>query len=581
MFSIIIFLCFIYDTGTDLDSHGGYNRILLFLFMGLHLMIILFFINFGYFLCKKPLVTVMIIALIIVLGYMRVNYVVKHSCEGWEIGFKGSLIYNPKESICKITPPQICYYKIFNGVFDLSRILGDTCDNMGTNKLSNMEKYLPDKSARILGYPRTENWDIFPSSTHGKIQKRAMREMVNMEDNKISKEIKDKIEVTTNFYKNPPEVTIDLKRDETLVKSRAEIFKKYEKKVLARNVLYIFIDSLSRNNFKLKLPKFYEWIGQFYNLEENLDKNGGENTNAKSTDPNFETFQFLKYHGVGRYTALNMVPAFFGVYNIYFAGKYFLIDYKDRGYITGQSLNFCGREVFDIDGGAIERMKWTSYDHEMQSFFCDGNFTPYDSPNPIMMGTNSIRKRCMYNKNTTFFSLEYMRQFFEKYKSEPKFFRLGLVDGHEGTTEVIKYTDDLLVEFFNKFKADGHLDDTLIFIHTDHGFSMPGPFSLLELDDYLHEVVLPSYFMIAPKSLKNFDKIRKNLKYNENALITPFTTYNNLIAILNDRQSLMYAMEDELDVFNHKIRYEKRICRNTFYNDDYFYNKDFMCRCRE
>jgi hypothetical protein len=440
---------------------------------------------------------------------------------------------------------------------------------MGTNKFSNNEKYLTDKSARIIGYPRTEKWDIFPSSTHGMMNKRVMKEIINMEDPRISPAVKSKIEVTTNYNMSPPEVSIDLKRDENLVKERKKIYNKFSRDVLSKNVLYLFIDSLSRVNFKIKLPKFYKWIGQFYQENGKVPK-----------DENIESFQFFKYHGVGRYTAFNMVPAFFGVYNIYYAGKYFLVDYLKKGYITGQSLNFCGREVFDIDGGAIERMKWASYDHEMQSFFCDGNFTPYDQPNPIMMGTNSIRKRCMYNKNTTWYSLEYMKQFFEKYSNEAKFFRLGLVDGHEGTTEVIKYSDDLLVEFFDKFKKDGHLDNTLVFIHTDHGFSMPGPFSLLELEDYLHEVVLPSYFLMVPKSLKNYLTIRENIIHNQHALITPFTTYNTVLAVLNDRSQTLYSMEESIDVFNTKITY-RRICKNTFWNDDYFFNKEFLCRCNE
>lgn len=566
---IIVFLCFIYDTGTDLDSHGGYNRIFLFLFMIIWLGVLSFFYNFGYFLCKKPLITVACITLLIILVFLKVHTTLKYSCEGWEVGFKGTKVLNPSNSDCKIYPPKVCYYRIFNGVFDLSRILGDTCDNMGTNKFSNIEKNIVDKNARILGYPRTEHWDIFPSSTHGRIQKRAMEEMVNMENPNVDQNIKKRIEVITDFYKNPPQVTIDLKKDENLVKNRRKIFNDYKDKVLAKNILFLFIDSTSRANFKIKLPRFYKWIESFYQVDETIPK-----------DEKFESLQFLKYHGVGRYTAFNMVPAFFGVYNIYYAGQYFLTDYKNKGYITGQSLNFCGREVFDIDGGAIEKMKWDSYDHELQSFFCDGNFTPYNSPNPIMMGTNSIRKRCMYNKNTTWYSLEYLKQFFTKYKDEPKFFRVGLVDGHEGSDEVIKYSDDLLVEFFEQFKKDGHLDDTLMFIVSDHGSAMPGPYSLLQLEDHEHDAVLPSFFMLLPKTIKNYKTVRETLLHNQNALMTPFTIYNSLLAILNDRENTRFSMQEDYDMFNDKISYKRRNCKSAFYDDIYFSNdKEFLCRC--
>jgi hypothetical protein len=57
-----------------------------------------------------------------------------------------------------------------------------------------------------------------------------------------------------------------------------------------------------------------------------------------------------------------MIPTYFGVYNINYDGKYYLKDYKTAGYITGQSIDCCVRELFDIDGGAIERMQWANFD---------------------------------------------------------------------------------------------------------------------------------------------------------------------------------------------------------------------------
>lgn len=568
MSSLLFMICFLYDTGTELNSHGGYNRIILFLFIFFFAGVFFLIIFTIYFMKKRLLTTLLVVLTISLLLCLKLKNMVKCSCEDWEYGFKGSKIQNLEDTKCKIHPPKVCYHTMLNKIFDLSRLLHDTCENMPTNKLFNNQKYLTDQSTKIIGYPRTENWAIFPSSTHSMMNKKVMKEIINMEDKNIDQRIKDNIEVTTNFYKNPPEVNINLKRNEELVKERAKLFEKYKKGVLAKNVIYLFIDSLSRVNFKLKLPKFWDWIGKFYN-------NDLEKSNEK-----IESFQFFKYHGVGRYTGVNMVPAFFGVYNIYYAGNHFVTNYKKTGYITGQSLNFCGREVFDIDSGAIEHMKWGTFDHEMQSFFCDGNFTPYDGSYPLMMGTNSIRKRCMYNKNTTWYSLEYLRQFFTKYSDSPKLFRVGLVDGHEGTTEVIKYSDDLLVEFFEKFRQDGFLDDAVLIIHSDHGNAMPGPFTLMEFEDHEYEAVLPAYFIIAPKSMKYFPKIRENLKHNENALFTPFTTYNTLNAILGNRDDILFSMEDHRDLFSKKIS-KMRHCKNTFWNADYFYGKEFICRCSE
>jgi len=68
------------------------------------------------------------------------------------------------------------------------------------------------------------------------------------------------VEVTINYHKSPPEVNINLKVNQTLIEERAEIFKNYKDKVLSKNVLYVFIDSLSRTNFRRKLPKLYNWL---------------------------------------------------------------------------------------------------------------------------------------------------------------------------------------------------------------------------------------------------------------------------------------------------------------------------------
>jgi len=87
-----------------------------------------------------------------------------------------------------------------------------------------------------------------------------MKNVVDMEDPKISKEIKDRIEVTVDYNKSPAEVKIDLKVDQNLIAQRAKVFERYKDKVLVKNVFYVFIDSLSRVNFRRKLPKLYSWL---------------------------------------------------------------------------------------------------------------------------------------------------------------------------------------------------------------------------------------------------------------------------------------------------------------------------------
>ena len=275
-----------------------------------------------------------------------------------------------------------------------------------------------------------------------------------------------------------------------------------------------------------------------------------------------------------------MVPALLGVFNVYYNGKHFIKEYKDHGYITGQTLTFCGREVFDMERGAIEKMKWDNHDHEMISLFCDGNYTPFEGSHyPLLTGPNSIRRRCLYGKSALSYSLEYTKQFFEKYSNEPKFFKMGLTEAHEGTNEVIKYSDDELLNFFTNFEKAGHLDDTAVIFHSDHGVSMIGPYSALGLEDFLYEAVLPSLFMVLPKSGKDYNNIKEAVVHNENSLITPFNIYNTFKAIINDRHNSFYSMESDEDIFNNLISRDTN-CEN-FHSLDYFEEgKEFLCRCK-
>lgn len=276
-----------------------------------------------------------------------------------------------------------------------------------------------------------------------------------------------------------------------------------------------------------------------------------------------------------------MVPALLGVFNVYYNGRHFIQDYKKKGYITGQTLTFCGREVFDMDGGAIEKMRWDNHDHEMISLFCDGNFTPYEGSHyPLLTGPNSIRRRCLYGKSALSYSLEYTKQFFEKYSGEPKFFKIGITEAHEGTNEVIKYSDDELYEFFTHFERKGFLDSTAVIFHSDHGVSMIGPYSAMELEDFVHELVLPSFFTIIPKSAKNYKKIKENLIHNENSIVTPFMIYNSLKSVFNDRRNIFYSMEDDRDIFNYKI--PRTDDCEIFHSQDYYNdNIEFICRCNK
>jgi hypothetical protein len=291
----------------------------------------------------------------------------------------------------------------------------------------------------------------------------------------------------------------------------------------------------------------------------------------------------MKYHGVGKFTSVNMIPAFLGTFAVSTDGHYFLKDYIKSGYITGQTLSHCEREFFDLGDKFVKNMTIPAYDHEMISFVCDPNFTSYNDHYNILKGPNSLTLRCLYKKQVIEYNIEYTMKFFETYKEEAKFFRLHVLDGHEGSGELIKYSDDRIFNFLVDFERAGFLKDTIMFVHSDHGNAMMGPHLLMQTTEWVYDNYLPAFYIVLSKNHPKYEKLRINLKDAENKLISPFTIYNSLIYIVSDdRPDMPYYVRDTENIFSGGLG-NQRTCEE-FYNPGYFRNLNFkkdFCRCKE
>jgi hypothetical protein len=560
---VIMFLCYVYDTGSDLIHHGAYNRILLFISMFLWSLCI----TLGYVLYKAfrkfPSTVVFGVFCLFIIIYIHLHTVFKTSCKDWSKGFKNTHILNTN-AMCQIQPPNVCYYRILDGYFDISSYLKISCKtDQNNNRLENVIPYIKDHKAKIIGYPITTNFDFYKQGRHDVIQKNVLERVVNMEDPNVDK---SKVELTINYKNTPPSVQINITPNQDLIKEREKLWNQNINKPMAKNILYLFFDSVSRANFSKKLPKFWNWIESKYT---------GDIFPTVRTDYKYkhEAFQFFKYHGVGRYTRVNMVPTFFGIYNTdkEKEAEYFLKYFKEKGFITGGSLDYCSKEFFEIEDQEMNNLKWSPYDHEFISLYCDPNYSPYDEPFSMSSGSNSIKKKCLYNKYAVQHELDYLNEFWTKYSDQNKFFKMGIIDAHEGTYEAIKYDDHILYEYFTDFEKKGLLKDTIMIIQTDHGNTQPGPFSILHLQDFFKELSLPTLFVLMPTDMKDYQTLRRNILSNEQKFITPFTVHNSLIKILNDHK-IPLSDHDKFSIFDGNIPLN-RTC-----ND--FTIEYALCRCK-
>lgn len=567
---ILIYLFYILDTGADFAHHGAYNRVFFYLFMSIQLFII-GTITFIITMLKqhfwKTSITLKIISLLI---YLYIERYLNNSCTDWNKGFKGTEIDN-EIGACKIfTPTNRCFLYLTDGFFDVTALRNFNCrkDRNIFEEKNLLKSFIPEdrdqKDSKRLGFPRTEYWPFFPDSILSDYNKNIFKSMIDMDRN--DKSLTDNVEVYINFEPNFPEVNINLKKNLTLIEERRKIieenkirdeknFEEYQNKqkfnmsnndsnttqeneaeetplypveMPFKNIIQIYIDALSRNHFRKKLKKTFAWLEKFYITNHELQNDLQDN------NLNFSSYQFLKYHSLDYYTYANMIPGYFGTHKWeQYNTKYFLWEYKAKGYIVGQSSNVCEREGWDLEMAFKDYLNFTNFDHEMNPFYCDPNFSDPNQPYQVFKGAYSIIRKCMYGKDSGEFQVEYAKQFFTTYKDERKFFRMMFSDAHEGSMEVVKYLDDYIVDYLQFLHDEGHMKESVVFIMTDHGTSMPGPAFTLHADDWFKEVFLGGLFYVIPKDHKMFKTFHENLRANENVMVTSFDIHSSLLNFMN------------------------------------------------
>ena len=316
-----------------------------------------------------------------------------------------------------------------------------------------------------------------------------------------------KPEYIVDFSKDPTgEVLINLNYNETLSIER----KQFEKNSnpYSEKILILYIDSVARANAIRQLKKTLNFFEQFISYK------GGHN--KKSRKDNFHSFQFFKYHSFEYYTTGNFPQLFFGnvknVTDLVRINKYA----KLNGYITGYSTDDCkkdGTRTFH------ELTKEELYDHQL--LLCDPNGPSLNTP----------KKRCLYGNLNIYYLYEYMSQFWRKYSNNRKFSAIVTNDAHEGTLELLKYTDDVIYDFLNSLYNDNLLKDTSIFLMSDHGCTMP---SIYYLNKFFQlEYRLPMLFIIINDRKKvDYNKQYFNIHRNQQTFITGYDIYNTIANII-------------------------------------------------
>ena len=547
---VILFyiLIYQYDHGSKLDYHGLYNFGLSLILIVIFLIILAIIILIIFLIRKNNKIYWAIF--IFISGYLLIRFFIfslsfRNSCRDWDKGLNDTIINNsPKEFNCNLIYPKKCLIYNLNDFFDVSFYLHKKCSEKSKQESEHniFVKYLKiDKQLLSLsnlthfGMPITVNNPIFTIkepkkyfNVHDFVYRNTiLMDLYNANKTKYyNNTLQPEVEIFYDKKTKIRKAKINLIKNETMSKIRNEIANnsKSNNFSLYDNILLIYIDCVSRQHFLRKLKKTSSFIEKFMKYDNNLG---------------FNSYQFMKYQTFAHWTTPNVFPMFYSSYNSDNRPVNVIKYLKENGFVTGNSGNLCSKESFgfDPDEKSNYNIILDEYDHENIAMFCDPNYSSEDSPYPLITGPYGMIRKCLFGSDTFKYLLEFGNQFWEKYQDNKKYLRLSFQDGHEPTGQVVKYLDEYLYNFLNELYGKRLLNDTALFILSDHGNSYFNYiyYYIFKSDDSLIERTYGTLFMILPsnKNKKIYeDYYYKNIYINQQTLISPFDIHDTLIHII-------------------------------------------------
>lgn len=527
IFVLIIFELIYKDHGDNFLHHGILNLSALFILLILGEFIILIFILIINFIRKKNYLNLFLFFLLIISTFILffVRHIESFYCKNWDRGLNGTYIDNNKTLYsCSINiPNKKCLIDIISPFLDISRIYNKRCEKREEKEKYLLKEisYLNNKSEiKRIGFPISigdkEEIKGKPAPYSNSLLTFMKINLINLDEKKnISN--KKKPEVIVDFLENVyGKLNIKINYNKELSEKRLNL----SRNSTSNNILFIFLDNLSRAHFYRQFKKTSNFLQKFFSYK-------GFSINSSET---FHGFEFLKYHKFDGATLGNAIPMFSGVY---FDPKNRMIsivkDLKNLGYITCNSQDICHKELMGV--AELENYSYIEFDHEYATPNCDPNI--YSFGYGLFGGENGLLRKCLYGKENIEYSFEYGKKFWLTYKNNKKFLRIVNTYGHEYSGEKAKYSDEATFNFLNDLFLSNQLKNTTIFLAGDHGFALMGVYKLISPNDWQIEKFMPIFVLIVPDSKNiSYEEQYSEILKNQQILITPFDIYYTIRHII-------------------------------------------------
>lgn len=192
-------------------------------------------------------------------------------------------------------------------------------------------------------------------------------------------------------------------------------------------------------------------------------------------------------------------------------------DFEKHGYVTLFAENNPEQGMFNFHLNGFEH---APTDHYMRPFWL-----AVDDYEKQKLGK---RTNCLGGQSKQKVILNYLTDFFDKYKNLPKF---AFAFSGEHDNQPAEQSDEDLLDFLKSMRRNRNFNNTLLIVMSDHGARYNG--NRHSIEGKLEERLPMMSFVLPPWFRKKYPNLMKNLQSNADRLTTPFDLYYTIWSVLD------------------------------------------------
>jgi arylsulfatase A-like enzyme len=132
--------------------------------------------------------------------------------------------------------------------------------------------------------------------------------------------------------------------------------------------------------------------------------------------------------------------------------------------------------------------------------------------------------------------IDYLKQFWNAYPNNRKFFRTHFSEAHELSGELVQYTDRDIRDLLQYFHDQGYLEDTFVTLLSDHGaHALTLRFPAFPDNSRYIENYYPMLFHVTKNDLPSH--VSHHLEANEQSFIGSHDFYSTMKSIAENKRS--------------------------------------------